>query len=688
MKLKPILLCAVMLAGTISGYGQSSNNSTDTKQAFIAAQSELVNMLDGKAPLSYERAIFLIENAYWQGAISEERFSSVVGRHTDNIRKIIASQKPMPDNMPLDVLEMAQANLAERKEFYKNAIINAAIFKYITDTTFFIGKDNFTYHMPYHYSYEDPMGSRDWANTQVSHLLKAGNGNCFALASLFKIFSERLSSKAWLSTAPGHIYIRHADGKGTLYNIELSNGGSFPGTGTIETLTYSTPEAVRNNIALRDLNLKQSVALCLVNLAKGYQHKLNAKPDDFMLNCAEASLRSDSLCLNAMLLKSDALENRVCNKSRNIALLNNDKDFQAYEAWLTKLFNLGYREIPHEMKNLLVKHWTKDSITVVFSKQHIPNSKVGNGVVPTRYASLSWGMFDEVMHTKSIEQYGRAQYDTHAKKIIGFTEPLSIYNDYNFDPVAFAWNVDPMAHKFPHASPYNFVENNPIGRIDPTGAEWINAYDAMVSKTQQALLENPNDRQLKRLLNEQLSDQRQVNRVLGTLKSNDRALYDYIDKLQVIPSVGPSTGKITNVKVFVELEAGFQNTQTGEMARTDYRFGANVTGSYNGKNIQMPLTAKKMEGNTQIGFNVTLYNNTAQDAGLANESGDIMYFMEYNSSSTSKEDVTDVGRSKDEYLNGGSSRYSNKVQDTYKARSKETKAKGAPAVENPYPLEK
>jgi RHS repeat-associated protein len=32
------------------------------------------------------------------------------------------------------------------------------------------------------------------------------------------------------------------------------------------------------------------------------------------------------------------------------------------------------------------------------------------------------------------------------------------------------WNVDPMAHKREWLSPYNFVQNNPINRLDPTGA--------------------------------------------------------------------------------------------------------------------------------------------------------------------------------------------------------------------------
>jgi len=35
------------------------------------------------------------------------------------------------------------------------------------------------------------------------------------------------------------------------------------------------------------------------------------------------------------------------------------------------------------------------------------------------------------------------------------------------------FSVDPHAASYPHASPYSFVENNPISRIDPEGKDWI-----------------------------------------------------------------------------------------------------------------------------------------------------------------------------------------------------------------------
>ena len=127
-------------------------------------------------------------------------------------------------------------------------------------------------HHPFTYSTEDPFGTTDWRNLQTLSLLETQKGNCYALATLFKIFSERFNSGANLVTAPHLVYIEHRDPHGNMFNVELATR-SFPGTGAIQTLTYTTREALMNDIALRSLDLKQSVALNLVYLAKGYQAK-------------------------------------------------------------------------------------------------------------------------------------------------------------------------------------------------------------------------------------------------------------------------------------------------------------------------------------------------------------------------------------------------------------------------------
>jgi len=49
----------------------------------------------------------------------------------------------------------------------------------------------------------------------------------------------------------------------------------------------------------------------------------------------------------------------------------------------------------------------------------------------------------------------------------------SLINIFFLTPKDFKWwSVDPMAQKYAHLSPYDFVGGNPINRVDPNGADW------------------------------------------------------------------------------------------------------------------------------------------------------------------------------------------------------------------------
>lgn len=463
------LVCTLCLALTITHGLNAQEADVASKHYFIVAKTQIENMLDGDLPLSYEDAIYLIEDAWHDGNLDYCGYKEILSTHSNNITLFIEALKDSTKMNPkFDAFSAVSQE--DRVKNYETALANYAIFKYMTDTSFTFKIEDETvvvHHPSYTYAYTDPLGTKDWTTTQVTHLLTERKGNCFALASLFKIFSDRQKSEASLKTAPSHIYITHKDDKGTSYNVELSSR-SFPGTGTIETLTHSASDAIHNNIVLRTLDQKQSVALCLVYLAKGYEYKYGIKDDDFMLSCAEAALRYDDKNLNAMLLKAEVLENRLLKKGYDIAQLREQTDFQEYQSWIKYIYDLGYREMPYEMKNILVQGWTRDKTLQKKQLGHTPKGKY-----QTRYAGLSWGLFDEEIITQPLERYGNTIFDTKKETITAFFEDDVLFNEYNFDPVIFALSVDPLAKKYPGVSPYAFCLDNPVIYKDPDGRDAV-----------------------------------------------------------------------------------------------------------------------------------------------------------------------------------------------------------------------
>lgn len=421
------------------------------KQYFQEAKLQLESMLNGKEKPNYEKAIYIIENAWYSNKVDKQNFEHVMNHHIKVIQKMINNSYNEKDITQRPSLLISQQEIIQQ---YKQALANYAIYNYITNTTISFDSNNIFYHQPYQYSYTDPMASNNWENTQVINLNNTKQGNCFAMASLFKIFSDRLNSEANLCTAPSHIYIRHKDDKGTKYNIELGSK-HFPGTGMINAVTYTTNQAIQNGIAHRELNTTQAVALCLVYLAKGYQHKFNNTSDEFILQCAETALQYDNKNLNAQLLKAEYLENKLIAQCKTIPQLQTQPDFKEYQNLITQLYNQGYREMPLEMKNTLLKIYNKEKIN--------PTTKHLESV------SISFGLFDERHTTKPTERIGNTLFNTKTKKITTFTKDQILYNNYNFDPVTFAWNIDPLFKKYPSLSPYAFCGNSPIMYKDLDG---------------------------------------------------------------------------------------------------------------------------------------------------------------------------------------------------------------------------
>lgn len=466
----------------------ASANSDSTKIYFQQSFMELKNMLEGKQPISFERAVFITENPFRNNQLDFNNFQNSIDAHTYLIEQIAnANDKSASIDFSVKIDHKAKKfdintlnfTEKEKKEMYRKTLHNWAIYTYLNDTTYLYGIGN----LPFTYQFNDPFGMNDWKNSQVSNLLfnSEKKGNCFALVSLYKILSDRLNSEAYICTAPQHIYIQHQDHKGDYYNVELATG-THPGDGSIQTLTYTFYDGIVSGISLRRLKEeRQNIALCLVNLGKSYEHKFKTKDDEFLLQCAELALKYDSLNLNAMLLKEQVLEARVVHyaSKKNITDINKLRTdanissiFIKLESQIVHLYELGYYQMPLYMQEMILATLKREDNKPIIVQDRTPDPfpSIKNAAPEDkRYSTLSGGLFEEVKVKKQFEQYGQFTLDTKQKKIIKLVDSTNF--KFLIDPVVFAWSVDPLAHKYPSWSPYVAFADNPIIYVDKDGRE-------------------------------------------------------------------------------------------------------------------------------------------------------------------------------------------------------------------------
>jgi len=463
-------------------------NSDSTKIYFQQSFTELKNMLEGKQPMNFEKAVFITENPYLNNRFDFNEFQNSVDAHVylieqiananDKSASIDFSVKIDPNAKKFDINTLNFTE-KEKKDMYRKTLHNWAIYTYLNDTTYLYGVGN----LPFTYQFNDPFGMNDWKNSQVSNLLfnSEKKGNCFALVSLFKILSDRLNSEAYICTAPQHIYIQHQDHKGDYYNVELATG-THPGDGSIQTLTYTFYDGIVSGISLRRLKEeKQNIALCLVNLGKSYEHKFKTKDDEFLLQGAELALKYDSLNLNAMLLKEQVFEARVIQyaSKKNITDINKLRTdanisytFKKLESQIVHLYELGYYQMPLYMQEMILSALKREDNKPIIVQDRTPDPfpSIKNAAPEDkRYSTLSGGLFEEVKVKKQFEQYGQFTLDTKTMKLVKILDSTNF--KFLIDPVVFAWSVDPLAHKYPSWSPYAAFANNPILYIDEDGKE-------------------------------------------------------------------------------------------------------------------------------------------------------------------------------------------------------------------------
>lgn len=212
--------------------------------------------------------------------------------------------------------------------------------------------------IPYRYDFDDCFAKEEWVNMFVTKLLATHKGNCHSLPFLYKLVAEELKVKAWLSFTPNHIYIRNYSKTIGWYNTEITNA-MFPTEAWVMTSGYVSVNSIVSGIYMDTLSLKQSIVVCVNDLAKGYMRKFKNPDLQFVLNCCDFGLKYFPNFAELLLLKAEThkkiyqhytlkyglnVQNSTDPHSEKVKyhLLEMNKSY----ALLAKY---DYREIPEEM---------------------------------------------------------------------------------------------------------------------------------------------------------------------------------------------------------------------------------------------------------------------------------------------------------------------------------------------------
>jgi RHS repeat-associated protein len=250
--------------------------------------------------------------------------------------------------------------------------------------------------------------------------------------------------------------------------------------------------------------------------------------------------------------------------------------------------------------------------------------------------------------------------------------------------------IDPLAEKYVGFSPFNYVVNNPVLLLDPDGMKWVNPYEEKINDLKNKKVTKKREvKRKERLLNEYKDKYNQVEKMLIDFEKNDKALYDYIDNLEIeggTDKQGKKIMKSVDTHLFVDNSFKGENGQGGETKWNPYTDKPN--NKYKNKNIVTPMT--KNSNGVFIGFSVTIYTlgSSDPDNRLANEAGDIMYYMEYNSDALLEGGDNKRVENHTYQDSGGTTRYSKQVEEVYNKRKKYLQDNNRSASGNPYPLKR
>ncbi|WP_312171471.1 hypothetical protein [Chryseobacterium sp.] len=320
--------------------------NTDKENRFYEeAYQNIDNMLNDRQQYSFKNAVFGVENAYCQGKLD-----------IPQLEREISFLKAFSGS----ILKSRELNYSEIDK--DNVSKYAAVFSIMCQSLPVMIEDTVVQYKPFNYDFEDVFGHKDISNLFVSKLLLTKKGNCNSMPYLYKILAEELGVDANLALAPNHVYIKHRIKTVGWYNTELTSG-IFPEDGWLMASGYIHLDAIKNGVFMKALNNKESLALCLFDLAQAYNKSFPENDGSFVLKCTQRAIDVYPYFAKALILKAETHkqmfeqvmkeENLSTDNPKNIKLaLRNPKAKELFEIMNKEygyIYEIGYRQMPEEM---------------------------------------------------------------------------------------------------------------------------------------------------------------------------------------------------------------------------------------------------------------------------------------------------------------------------------------------------
>lgn len=241
---------------------------------YVAARNTLLDMLQGRRPLSLKDAYYAAEQAHGDLHLGREEYNDLLQENAHFIRQWLQENG---------------------MDIHDPEALHYGIQQFMTDTLTvtvndpeFGGRQTLN-HVPYYYDYIDYQGTEDRRNYFITKTLATGTGQCHTLPVTYLLLAEALGADVFLSYNPQHSFVRFQNNSGMWVNYETTIGRFIPDQFYLDEMPMMAV-AHQNGLYVNQLSKQQVVATVLLDLAVSFIGEHWVADGSFIQSCVDGAM--------------------------------------------------------------------------------------------------------------------------------------------------------------------------------------------------------------------------------------------------------------------------------------------------------------------------------------------------------------------------------------------------------------